>query len=270
MGPPKHHVKSVSKTFEILEAMEQSGELGVTELSRRTGIAKSSVYKYLDTLRHLGFVTKSETEGTYSLSLRFFQFGQRIVNRHDVYRIARPELEALAEKTGEVASLVVEEDGDAVSLYRTRGRDCSRGTVEDGDRIPIHSCAAGKALLSYRPPEEVEAVLAAADVDVDRQTLFTELETARDQRLVVDRDARDVVDYSAGMLEGHRHTVGQNRTDDGLRSIAVPIRDEQDYAIAAIEVIGTDRSLNARRLESDVAPLLVSAGKSIEIELSNR
>ncbi|WP_207592324.1 IclR family transcriptional regulator domain-containing protein [Halomontanus rarus] len=268
MGPPKHHVKSVSKTFEILEVMERSGELGVTELSQRTGIAKSSVYKYLDTLRHLGFVTKSE--GKYSLSLRFFQFGQRIVNRHDVYHLARPELEALAEKTGEMASLVVEEDGEAVSLYRTRGHDRSHGTVEDGDRIPIHGSAGGKALLSYRPPEEVETALAAADVDVDRQTLFAELETARDQRLVVDRDARDVVDYSAGMLEGHRHTVGQNRTDDGLRSIAVPIRNDQDYAIAAIEVIGTDRSLNAQRLEADIAPLLVSAGKSIEIELSKR
>lgn len=268
MDPPKHHVKSISKAFEILEAMEGSGELGVTELSRRTGIAKSSVFKYLDTLRHLGFVTKSGDK--YALSLRFFQLGQRIVGQHDVFHVARPELESLAEKTGETVALLVEEGGEAVYLFRACARDRPDETLEAGNRIPIQACAGGKALLSYRPPEDVDAVLSTGDVDVDRRQFIDELEKARDQRIVIDRGTSERGEYSAGVLEGHRHTVGRNRADNDSYRIAVPIRDERDYAIAAIEVVGPEYGLHARRLEEDIAPLLVSTAKSIEIDLLKR
>lgn len=268
MTSPKHHVKSIVKTFDILEALERSERAGVTELSQQTGIAKSSVYKYLDTLRALGFVTK--TEGQYSLSLRFFRLSNRIRDRYDVFHVARPKLETLAEKTGETVSLVVEEDGEAVYLFHTHLEDDPHSTVEVGGRLPLHVSASGKALLSYRPLEEVEALLASAEFDVDRQSLLAELEKARNQRIVIDRDATDGLEYSAGLLEGHRHTIGQRRVDERSPSVAVPIRDTEDYAIAAIEVVGSEHSLDSRRLEEDIAPLLVSAGKSIEIELLRR
>ncbi len=137
-----HHVKSLVKAFDLLETIEQTGPVGVTELARQTGIAKSSVYKYLDTLRHLGYVTK--TDGEYATSLRLFRFGQQILSRHDVCEIAKPELQALSERIGETVSLIVEEEGDAVYLYCT---DPVAGSppIEAGSRLPIHVSTGGKA-----------------------------------------------------------------------------------------------------------------------------
>lgn len=257
-----HHVKSIVKAFELLETLEQTGEIGVTELSRQTGIAKSSVYKYLDTLRHLGYVTKSD--GAYAPSLRLFHFGQRIVSRHDVYRIAQPELDALAEKTGEVVSLIVEEDGDAVYLYSTAPHDDR--TIEEGSRMPIHASTGGKALLSYRSREYVDDVLEDAAFDIDRQNFYADLKRARDNRVIIDRETNSQ-QYNAGVLEKRWHSFDQQGETNQLYRIAVPIRDAEDNGIAAVEVLGSEVQRDSRRLQEEIVPLLVSAGKSIETDL---
>lgn len=257
----QHHVKSIVKTFELLEAVEQAGEIGVTELASRTGIAKSSVYKYLDTLRHLGLVTKSD--GRYSTSLQLFRFGQRVLAQYDVHRIARPRLETLAEKIGETVSLIVEEEGDAVYLYTTDGDDPSR--IKEGHRVPIQVSTGGKALLSYRSSDHVDRIL--NDADVDRRSLRNDLERARNNRIIVDRETTNRLEYSAGLLEGHRHAGGGQRVDESLQRVAVPIRNAEDRAIAAIEIAGSASTIDSRRLEEDIVPLLVSTGKSIEIDL---
>ena len=258
-----HHVKSIVKAFELLETLERTGEVGVTELSRQTGIAKSSVYKYLDTLRHLGYVTKSD--GKYAASLRLFNFGQRIVSRRDVYRIAQPELDALAEKIGEMVSLIVEEDGDAVYLYCTSPHDVQ--TIEAGSRMPIHVSTGGKALLSYRSREYVEAVLEDTAFDIDRRNFHADLEKARDNRVIIDQDTNNQLEYNAGVLEKRWHSFGQQGDDNPLYRVAVPIRDSDDRGIAAIEVLGSELSLDSRRLQEEIVPLLVSTGKSIETDL---
>ena len=94
MAVPDHHVKSVAKAVRVVEVLDRRGRLGVTEIARETGIAKSSVYKHLDTLRHLGYVTKDEAG--YALSYRWFETGRRVRERDPVYRAAKSELDHLA------------------------------------------------------------------------------------------------------------------------------------------------------------------------------
>lgn len=265
MTAPDHHVKSDVTAFRIVRALERRDELGVTEIANETGIAKSSVYKHLDTLRSLGFVTKSES--AYSLSFRWFRTGRNVRERHSVYRVARPALDRLARQTGETVSLVVEEDGDAVYLYQTTEHDEPVSPVEEGGRIPVPVSVGGKALLSYRPKEEVEALVAERDLVDDVERLLAELRSLRSQRMVIERDTAQQDTFSAGAVEGHRHVVGHDEPYRNLNSVAVPVRSPDDYAVAAVEVSGTEASLRGRRLEEEIASLLVNAGKSIETEL---
>ncbi|NGM69137.1 helix-turn-helix domain-containing protein [Natronolimnobius sp. AArcel1] len=262
-----HHVKSIVKAFDLLETIERTGPVGVTELARQTGVAKSSVYKYLDTLRHLGYVTKSD--GEYATSLRLFRFGQQILSRHEVRDIAKPELQALSERIGETVSLIVEEDGDAVYLYCTDPVD-GLTTIEAGSRLPIHVSTGGKALLAHRSREEVDSLLENAVRTVDRQNFYADLETARDNRVLIDRDTSTQLEYSAGLLEKQEYTISQQRADDRIHRIAVPIRDGEDRGVAALEVIGSNFELDSTRLQADLVPLLVAAAKEIELELLER
>lgn len=269
MSTPTHHVDAVATCFRIVDALARGEQLGVTELAQRTGVAKSSVYKHLDTLRHLGYVTKSD-DGEYGLSLRWFEAGTAIRKRRDVYDLAVEDLDALADRTGETVSLVVEEDGDAVYLYQTTTGDKAGAPVGAGERFPAPISVGGKAILAYRPPGEVESLLAENEVADEADELLTELETIHAQRMVIERESPIQGTFSAGAFEGHRHVVGHDEPYQDLHSVAVPIRDPDDYAIAAIEVSGTESSLYGRRLEDEIASLLVTTGRDIETALIQR
>lgn len=262
MSVPSHHLKSVRKLFRIVEVLERRGQMGVSELARETGIARSSVFKYLDTLQHLGYVTK--TDSTYTLSLRWYQVGHRVRYRHEEFQVAQSELDRLALQTGETVSLVVEEAGDAVYLYQTSERETRSGPVDEGGRIPAPLSVGGKAILSYRPVDEVEALLVEQDLEDATDHLRSELRTLRNQRMVIERESPHLGPFNAGAFEGHRHVVGHEEPYQNLHSVAVPIRNVDNYAIAAIEVSGSETSLYGRRLENEIASLLVTAGKSIE------
>lgn len=264
-----HHVDAVVTGFRIVEALARGERLGVTDIARRTGVAKSSVYKHLDTLRHLGYVTKTN-DGQYSLSLRWFEAGHHLRDRRDVYQLAVDDLDQLAAQTGETVSLVVEEDGDAVYLYQVSDDDEVGAPVTEGKRIPGPISVGGKAIFSYRPPEEVEALLERNEITDSREKLLSELETIRSQRMVIERESPLQGTFSAGAFEGHRHVVGHDEPYQDLHSVAVPIRNPDDYAVAAIEISGTESSLYGRRLEEDIASRLVTAGRSIETALIQR
>lgn len=268
MTSTTHHVKSVYTLFELIEILDERGAMGVTEIARETGIAKSSVYKYLDTLNHLGFVTKSGS--TYSLSLRWFEVGRSVRKRNEVFQAATAELDRLAERTGETVSLVVEEGGDSVYIYQTSTRESAVGPVEEGGRIPAPISVGGKAILSYRPVEEVEELLAEQDLTEGAEQLLSELRMLRNQRLVIERESPQQGVFSAGAFQGHRHVVGHDEPYQNLHSVAVPVRNADSYAVAAIEVSGSETALYGRRLEEEIASLLVNAGKSVESILLNQ
>jgi DNA-binding IclR family transcriptional regulator len=261
MEQADHHVKSLVTGFRIVEELARGERLGVTELTQRTGIAKSSVYKHLDTLRALGYVTKDD--GKYSLSLRWFETGLHIRDHQDVLALARAELDQLASRTGETVSLVVEEDGDAVYLYQAGGSDTD-APLSEGERMPAPLSVGAKAMFAYRPTQEIEAMLDRNDIDSDRTEFLQELETLSDQRIVIRRDNPLQGTFSAGAFEGHRHVVGHDEPYRNLHSAAVPIRDPDEYAVAAIEVSGNESSLYGRRLEEEIAELLVSAERTVE------
>lgn len=265
MTVTSHGVKSDVTAFQIIEALDRHGEMGVTEIAQETGIVKSSVHKHLSTLRDLGYVSKDDTR--YSLSLRWLGTGRRVRDRQRVFHAAREEVERLARRTGETVSLVVEEAGDAVYVFQaSEGRSPAR-PVGEGERIPVPISVGGKALLSYRPVEEVRALLDASDLDGDAEKLLSELRSLRDQRLVVGRTSPQRRAFSAGSFEGHRHVVGHGEPYRDLNGVAVPVRDTDNYAVAAIEVSGAESSLYGRRLKEEVAGLLVKAGKAVETNL---
>jgi len=269
MTTPTHHVDAVRTCLRIVDALARGDRLGVTEIAQRTGVAKSSVYKHLDTLRAGGYITKTD-DGTYSLSLRWFEAGTAVRERRDVFQLATDELDALAARTGETVSLVVEENGDAVYLYQASEDEAAGAPVGLGERFPAPISVGGKAILSYRPTEEVEALLDANDLADESEDLLAELEAIHSQRMVIERDSPLQGTFSAGAFEGHRHVVGHDEPYQGLHSVAVPIRDPRDYAVAAIEVSGTESSLYGRRLEEEIASLLVTTGRDIETALIQR
>ena len=139
-------------------------ELGVTELARRLGLAKSTVHRLLTTLTREGLVERATDRGHYRLGLRLYELGARVPSRADLHLVAVGAVDELLSRTGESVHIAVLDGLDIVVVERRETLATLRLANRLGCRHPAHATSAGKVLLAYLPLAERSALL-------DRQAL---------------------------------------------------------------------------------------------------
>jgi DNA-binding IclR family transcriptional regulator len=244
-------VKSVETAFEVLEALRRLDGAGVTAVATELDVPKSTAYNHLETLEQEEYVVKEGSE--YYVGLRFLDLGRYARQREGLYETARPELESLAEETGELVNLLVEEHGLGVYLCRVRGDRAVNVAASTGTRVYLHSTALGKAILAHSSESHVEDVLSERGMpaETERTTtdpdeLRTQLTEIRDRGVAFDREERLA----------------------GLCCAAVPVIDDDGRPIAAISVSGPKNRMKGDRLESEIPELLASAANVVELNLT--
>mgnify|MGYP000462917055 CR=1 FL=1 len=244
---PNTPVKTAQTTFRIVETLKALDGATVTELADHLDIAKSSAHNYLRTLEHEGYVV--ETDGTYEVGLRFLDLGGYARSRERLYTVATPEMERLAEATGEYANLLVEEQGLGVFLARERGSNAVSLDSYTGQSVRLHTTALGKTILAYLPRERAESIVdrhglpaMTAHTITDRTELFDALEEIRQRECAYDREERI----------------------KGLNCVAVPIHCEDDIA-GALSVSGPVSRMGQERIEEEILPELRRAANIVEL-----
>lgn len=161
------------------------------------------------TLERDGYVIKEEE--TYRLGLRLLDLGGFARRYHRIYEIAKEEVASLAEETGEMANLVVEEKGKGVYLHRAHGLEAVRTDSYIGQRVHLHNTALGKAILAHLPETRVDEIIerhgmpsSTPSTITERDALFEELETVREEGVAFD-DRR--VSRDSGALRSRSSTT---------------------------------------------------------------
>lgn len=243
-------VKSTKKLFTIVDTLREADSASVSEVAERLGMAKSTVHVHLKTLEEEGYLVNDG--GEYRLGLKFLELGGETQQRLHVFRAARPELDALAEETGEVTHLGIEENGERVLVYSSQPSEGVFDNSPLGHRTKMHWTALGKALLAELPRDRVEAILdrhglpgAAEHTITDRTTLFEEL------------DRIDELGYAVGDAE-HR---------EGIKTIAMSLRyDESLDAPTAIGLSGPKHRLEEKNHEDQLVDALQRTVNVIELK----
>jgi IclR family transcriptional regulator, KDG regulon repressor len=194
---PRKQVQSVRRAAKLLRAFTIARpELGLSELSRLTGLHKTSAYRLLSTLEEEGFVRQNPENEKYSLGPVFFRFGA-IVSDSDLTKHALPHMRALVEQTGETAALHIWDEGRTLAVAIVDGTRPMAVSSRVGAQLPPCSTASGKALLAFLPPEEAERVIAQGlkrftdNTITDPARFREELENIRTTGLSFDREETD-------------------------------------------------------------------------------
>src|SRR5215213_8267737 len=108
-------VGSVARALALLDALAEA-PAGVNALARRIGVNPSSASRLLATLEGGGLVEREPAGGPYRLGLHLVALADRVLSRLDVRDLARPQLQALVEETGETATLSVPGGEEAVTV----------------------------------------------------------------------------------------------------------------------------------------------------------
>ena len=143
-------------------------ELGLSDLARRAGVAKTTVHRLATELVALGYLERSGTR--LRLGSRLFELGQRVPRPAVLREAARPFMEDLLVATHETIHLAVRDGGEVLYLEKLAGRHRVAAPSRVAGRMPMHCTATGKAILAFSPPEVQSQVLDAA---LARRTPFT-------------------------------------------------------------------------------------------------
>ncbi|NLO24524.1 MAG: helix-turn-helix domain-containing protein, partial [Clostridiales bacterium] len=95
MAKRSNLVQSVIRALDILETIDAYGELGISEISDKLNLDKSTVHRIISTLRHKGYVVQNNTDHKYSNSIKLWEMGNNVVERLGVRRQAQPFMERL-------------------------------------------------------------------------------------------------------------------------------------------------------------------------------
>lgn len=154
--------QSVARAVLVLDALGEARgdmEMGVTELSEATGLAKSVVSRTLTPLVAGGYVERNARTRRYRIGVRMFEMGLRYLRRSGEREAALTLLQALARETGATSYLGVLEGAQCVVLAAMEGSDRLRVVVTAGDRMPVQATAMGKAMMAALDEPSLEALL---------------------------------------------------------------------------------------------------------------
>ncbi len=223
-------LKSVGTALDVLECFTSDEELGVSDIARRLGIAKSTAHRLLSTLCSRGIAAKNPETGMYQLGLHLYELGHLAQSRIRLRRIALPALEELSRQTGLTVQLSVMDGADLVILEQLQtasGRALLEGTPR---RLPAHATSSGQVIAAFNPM----AAQARRNLGFPPRAGGT---------------VRSVAEYDASLYQIRRRGVAvlQDAAIDGISSVAAPIRDLNGRAYAAVCLVGAT---------SDVQPII--------------
>src|SRR5262245_45972655 len=99
-------LSSVSTAVRLLKAFsEEQVEIGISDLGKRLGVAKSTVHRLAVTLVAQGMLEQNPDTGKYRLGISLFRLGALVRHRMDVSIEARHLLRELREKANETVHL---------------------------------------------------------------------------------------------------------------------------------------------------------------------
>lgn len=149
-SPPDGGVAAVERAFSIMAALERAdGPVSLADLSRITGLYKSTILRLMTSLEHNGYATRLR-DGGYDLGPAVIRLGLAYERKNALRGHVMPVLQDLVERGTESASFHVRQDGEhRLCLYRVDSHHSTLDRVTAGETYPMKVGAAGRVLLAF-------------------------------------------------------------------------------------------------------------------------
>ena len=251
-------VNSLAKGLRVLEAFTaERPELTLSEVAVLAKLDPGTAFRMLNTLVMAGYISRIPDSKRFRLTLKVTDLGLHAIGRADLREIARPILRSLVGEVNEAASLGVLDGADILYIERVRAGLTRIGVdIRIGTTIPAFWSTIGEAMLAFLPPRELDRILAIAP----RPGIFPHKPMNKDEIM-----------RSLQSVRATGYALRDSYFGSGLRVLAVPVLDTDNYPVAALSVavpqiqLSVDefrqRALDAvRRAAKDIARVVQASG----------
>lgn len=229
----------------LLDCLAAGDSPGISELARRSGLAKTTVFRLVHELASCGLV--EVTGGGVRLGMRLFELGSSVPRQRSLTEAALPYMRDLQQATGDTVHLAVLDRAEVVYLQILRGRGTRQLPSRVGGRMPAHATGVGKAILAFSPPEVAGQLITAG---LERRTA----------RTIVAPEAlrRELTRIRVSGVSFDREESGP-----GIVCAASPVFGPDGSVVAAMSLTGWSSRLDLNR----VAPAVRTAALALSRQL---
>lgn len=244
-------LSSVSTAIHLLKTFTlEDDELGISELAKRLGVAKSTVHRLASALLDEGLLQQNPENGRYRLGIGLFALGSLVRSRFDVANASKMILNELREKTQENVRLAVLEGRNAVFLHDFESPQTLRLKSGTGLQRPAYCVAEGICLLAGLREPELAKFMDYPRVAATAKTVVGE-EELRDRIRRVKRQG---------------YAVEDEECEEGSRCLAAPIFQNYGRIVAALGVAGPRLRMKKSQF-AKLAPVVIEAAEKISATL---
>ena len=244
-------VQGLRRGFAVIKAFTSDAPaLSISQVAARTGLTRAVARRYLLTLQDLGCITQMGS--SFTLTPRVLDLGFTYLSTLGVANVAPPIMETVVERLRESCSIAVLDGHDIVYVARVPAKRIMSINLVVGSRLPAHATSMGKILLAHLPATALEAYVATATLE--RLT----------KRTICDKD---ILRRSLQDVRKAGWTINDQDCEDGIRTLAAPIFDRSNTAIAAINVSAHASRVSIKELKRDHLPVVLEAAHHISAAL---
>src|SRR5258706_7319815 len=222
---------ALDRAMDVLVAVaESAGATSASALARTTGQPRPTVSRTLRTLLDRGLV--AETADGWITGPELFRLARLSDPRSAVIQAASGPLRRLRDQSGEAALLGIVTGRTEMDIVAQLNAPHHLGVVGwVGADVPLHASAAGKLLLAELSPAELEAWIGETRPERLASRTLTGARLCSEVARVRRRGWAQIVD----------------ELEDGLVSLAAPVRDRAGTLVAMVGVSGPGTRLNPAR-----------------------
>jgi IclR family KDG regulon transcriptional repressor len=239
---------TVKKAMDILNCLGEAGSaLSASEIGRRLGMSRSTVYRLLATLATGGYVVQDAgNPEKVRLGFKILELASRLLDSVELRQQARPFLRELRDLANETVHLAVMDRGQISYIEKVECSQAVRMHSTIGRRGFAHCTALGKAMLAYMSADEVERIVeehglpaCTPNTITDKEMLVRELECVR----------------------GRGYAIDDIENEEGIRCVGASILDHRGQPVAAFSVSGPAFRMTLERIQELSAPVKATARK---------
>jgi DNA-binding IclR family transcriptional regulator len=245
-------VPVVRSTFRILEELAKNGPLALNEVTQRSGISKSTVFRILTTLTQLGYVVRDGERNYYASRT----IGDLVSNEASVKalrRAALPQMLKLRDLYGETVNLGQLEFDKVVYIEVVPSEYALRFHERAGSTIFVHASGLGKAILAFSDEQSIESLLRGRELSLLTRNTIT--------------DSNELIAELKRIREGG-FAFDRGETAALATCVAAPILNANRCASAALSISGPTSRFNPRK-DSPVVESLLRATAEISKSLQS-
>jgi beta-ketoadipate pathway transcriptional regulators, PcaR/PcaU/PobR family len=253
-GRRPEFVQSLERGLSVITAFgPDHPSLSLSEIAELTGLTRAAARRFLLTLEWLGYV---ESEGRrFFLRAKVLELGYSYLSSLPVWEIAKPHMGELADKVRETTSASVLDGTDIVFVARIETGRIMNMTLSVGSRLPAFATAMGRVLLADLSPDALDVYFESAS--------FTPLS----DRTVTDPKALRRIIHGVG---AQGWALVDQEVEEGLRSLAVPIRGGDGRVRAALTVCSNAFRVSDEQIMEEFLPMAQATAERISAELAQR